>query len=105
MRLVNLVNMRHKNIIKVLSGSHAMEILKELNKSSSRFVDMESFCPSKRTRYVRLKELEEIGLIRPVPKMIAHKSYTYYEVTDKGLKALKIGEKLLSINGHDNSGN
>jgi DNA-binding HxlR family transcriptional regulator len=89
--------MKTRNMLVILSRSHAMEILNELSKIPLRFMDMDSICKSKRTRYARLKELEEKGLIKAVPKLIGHKSYTFYEITDVGIEALNLGRNLLSL--------
>jgi len=89
--------MKEKNILETLSRPHAMEILEELSMSPLRFIDMERVCKSKRTRYVRLKELEKKGLVKAVPKLLGHRSYTFYEVTNTGIKALELGRKLLSL--------
>jgi DNA-binding HxlR family transcriptional regulator len=89
--------MKYKNLLVILGRSHAMEILNELSKAPLRFNDMDIICKSKRTRYVRLKELEEKGLIKAVPKLIGRRSYTFYEITNVGVKALALGKNLLSL--------
>jgi DNA-binding HxlR family transcriptional regulator len=90
--------MREKSILRVLASSCAMELLEEISKSPLRFNDMDRICPSRKTRYVRLRELEQKTLITPVPKLIARRSYTYYEATKKGYRALELAKKLLSVN-------
>lgn len=62
-----------------------------------RFLDLEDICKSNRTRSVRLKELEEKGLVRAVPKMIERRAYTFYEITDLGKEALDLAEKLRQL--------
>lgn len=88
-----------KNVVlRILSSSHAIEIIRELSKSPLRFVDLEHVCRSRKTRYIRLRELEQENLVRAVPKLQGHRSYSYYEMTDKGIHALELAEKLLSLN-------
>ena len=89
--------MKKKRVIQVLSSSHAIEILSSLNEKPMRFLDLEEVCRSNRTRSVRLRELEEKGLIRAVPKMIERRAYTFYEITVLGKEALALAEKLLRI--------
>lgn len=89
--------MKKESILRVLSNSCALDILEELSKSPLRFVDMERICRSKRTRYVRLKELEHKGLVKAVARLVAHRAYTFYEMTNKGTKALEIVRKILSM--------
>ena len=90
--------MREKNILKVLASSHAIEILEELKRSPLRFSDLDHVCPSRKTRYLRLRDLEKQGLIIVVPKLEGRRSYTYYETTRKGSRAVELVKRLLSIN-------
>ncbi|MCR8488943.1 MAG: winged helix-turn-helix transcriptional regulator [Crenarchaeota archaeon] len=86
-----------KRILKVLSKSHALEILESLSKKPMRFVDLKEVCKSNRTRTSRLKELKEEGLIRVSPKLTKDRAYTFYEITTKGRRALKLIEKLINL--------
>ena len=85
------------DILQILGRSHALEILRALNKKPMRFVDLKKVCESNRTRSARLKELEEKGLIRTVPKMIGRRAYTFYEITPLGKEVLTLCEKLLKL--------
>lgn len=89
--------MKERNILNVLSRAYAMEILDELTRKPLRFIEIENICKSKRTRYERLKELEEKNLIKAVPKLMGRRSYTFYEITELGTRALNLGKKLLSL--------
>lgn len=89
--------MKQQNILQALAKSHAIEILRSLNKEPKRFLDLRKSCRSNRTRSARLRELEEKGLVRVVPRMIGHRAYTFYEITTLGKEALKLGEKLLKL--------
>ena len=89
--------MKKKNMLQILSQSHAMKILSSVNKKKMRFVDLKTVCLSNRTRSARLKELEEYGLIQTVPEMINKRAYTFYEITPLGKEALKLGEKLITL--------
>lgn len=89
--------MKEKNILEILSQSHAMEILRSLNEKPMRFLDLKDVCRSNRTRSVRLKELENKGLVKAVPEMIGRRAYTFYEITPIGKKALNLGEKLIQL--------
>jgi DNA-binding HxlR family transcriptional regulator len=89
--------LKKKSVLQVLSRSHALEILRSLKKKPMRFLDLEDICKSNRTRSVRLKELEEKGLVRAVPKMIERRAYTFYEITDLGKEALDLAEKLRQL--------
>jgi DNA-binding HxlR family transcriptional regulator len=93
-----MVQMKEKNMLRILASSHALEILEELNKSPLRFTDMDHVCPSRKTRYIRLRELEQQTLIKTTPRLLARRSYTYYETTKKGYRSLELAKKLLSIN-------
>jgi DNA-binding HxlR family transcriptional regulator len=62
-----------------------------------RFTDLRDVCESNRSRSARIKELEEEGLIKTVPKMIKRRAYTFYEITSKGKEALALCEKLLEL--------
>lgn len=89
--------MRAKRILQILGQSHALDILRALNEKPLRFIDLKDFCESNRTRSARLKELEDKGLIRTVPKMIRRRAYTFYEITSLGKEALNLCEKLLKL--------
>lgn len=89
--------MSEKNILKILSQSHAINILRSLNEKPMRFVDLEETCKSNRTRSARLKELEEKKLVKTVPKMIGRRAYTFYEITPLGKKALELCELLINL--------
>lgn len=89
--------MKKKNILQVLGRSHAIEILNSLNKEPKRFLDLKDVCRSNRTRVERLRELEEKGLVRTVPKLIERRAYTLYEITVLGKDALDLAEKLLGL--------
>lgn len=89
--------MSEKNILKILSRSHAIEILKSLNERPMRFVDLKEACKSNRTRSARLKELEDKGLIKTVPKLIKGRAYTFYEITPLGKEALILCQKILKL--------
>jgi DNA-binding HxlR family transcriptional regulator len=89
--------MREKNILQILGQSHAMDILDSLKKKPMRFLDLKEVCKSNRTRSARLKELENKGLIRAVPKMINRRAYTFYEITPIGKEALALVEKLAQL--------
>jgi DNA-binding HxlR family transcriptional regulator len=89
--------MNEKNILKILGQSHAIEILTSLNEKPMRFIDLKEVCESNRTRSARLKELEEMGLIKPVPKMIRRRAYTFYEITPLGKQALELCKSLLQL--------
>jgi DNA-binding HxlR family transcriptional regulator len=86
-----------KDILHVLGKSHAIEILRSLSEEPKRFLDLKDVCSSNRTRSARLKELEEKGLIKTVPKMIGRRAYTFYEITASGKEALKLCDKLLEL--------
>jgi DNA-binding HxlR family transcriptional regulator len=92
-----MMRMNEKGILRVLAHSHALEILEGLDNSPLRFTDMEHICPSRKTRYIRLRELEQEKLVRVSPKLIGHRSYTYYEMTEKGMQALKLVRGLLLL--------
>jgi DNA-binding PadR family transcriptional regulator len=62
-----------------------------------RFVDLKEICSSSRTRAARLKELQDKGLIKVVPKILGKRAYTFYEITPRGKEALKLGEKLILL--------
>jgi len=89
--------MKGKSTLQILSQSHAMEILNSLSTKPMRFLDLKDVCRSNRTRSVRLKELEEKGLAKAVPKMIGRRAYTFYEITSIGKEALDLGERLIQL--------
>lgn len=89
--------MREKSVLQVLAQSHALDILRSLNKKPMRFVDLKDVCKSNRTRSARLKDLQEKSLITVVPKMIGRRAYTFYEISNVGKEALDFVEKLLRL--------
>jgi DNA-binding HxlR family transcriptional regulator len=89
--------MKEKNLLQILGQSHSMEILKSLSKRQMRFVDLKEICSSNRTRAARLKELQDKGLIKVVPKILGKRAYTFYEITSRGKEALKLSEKLIFL--------
>ena len=93
--------MKEKNMLQILSRSHAMEILNSISKKPMRFLDLKDVCKSNRTRSARLKQLEDKGLIMAVPKMIGRRAYTFYEITPLGKEALNLGEKLVRLKGKE----
>jgi len=89
--------MRKGTILETMGRSHALEILAAISKKSMRFTELKGACESNRTRSARLRELEDGGLIRTVPKMIGRRAYTFYEITPMGREALTLCEKLLRL--------
>lgn len=89
--------MREKSVLQVLAQSHALDILRSLNKKPMRFVDLKDACNSNRTRSARLKGLQEKSLIIVVPKMIERRAYTFYRITPLGKEALNLAEKLIQL--------
>ena len=89
--------MKEKNLLQILSQSHSIAILSSLSQKQMRFVDLKETCRSNRTRSARLKEFEDKGLVKAVPKMIGKRAYTFYEITPVGKDALKLGEKLILL--------
>ncbi|MEM3596531.1 MAG: winged helix-turn-helix transcriptional regulator [Candidatus Bathyarchaeia archaeon] len=89
--------MKEKNLIQILSQSHSIEILKSLSQRQMRFVDLKEVCNSNRTRAARLKDLQDKGLIKVVPKILGKRAYTFYEITSRGREALKLSEKLILL--------
>ena len=92
-----------KRALKILGNSHAVEILDSLNKAPMRFVDLKNVCKSNRTRNVRLKELREEGLIKPLPKMSNDRAYTFYEITPVGKRALELAKKMIDLKREEGS--
>jgi DNA-binding HxlR family transcriptional regulator len=74
-----------------------MQILDSLKTKPMRFMDLKDVCRSNRTRSVRLKELEDEGLVKAIPKMIGKKAYKFYEITSIGKEAVELGEKLIQL--------
>lgn len=89
--------MKEKNLIQILSQSHSIEILKSLSRRQMRFVDLKEVCSSNRTRAARLKELQDKGLIKVVPRILGKRAYTFYEITPRGREALELSEKLILL--------
>jgi len=89
--------MKKKDTLQILAQSHAMKILSSLNREKMRFIDLKAVCLSNRTRSARLKELEEVGLIKAVPEMINKRAYTFYEITPEGKEALELAEKIIAL--------
>ena len=89
--------MEDENLLQILSKSHALKILQSLNKRPMRFIDLEVACKSNRTRSARLKELQEKGLVKTIPKMIGRRAYTFYKITSQGKVALELCQKLLQL--------
>jgi len=48
-----------------------------------------------------LKEMENRGLIKAVPKIMGRRAYTFYETTSLGKQALKLGEKLILLESEE----
>jgi len=86
-----------KKLLRILSKSHAVEILESLSKEPSRFVDLKNICKSNRTRAMRLRELKSEELIKAVPKIAGERAYTFYEITPLGKKALKLVESIIRL--------
>ncbi|MEM2058306.1 MAG: winged helix-turn-helix transcriptional regulator [Thermoproteota archaeon] len=89
--------MRDCNILLILGRSHAVKILAALADKPRRFVELEEFCKSNRTRAERLKELEQNGLIKRKALISGKRAYTAYEITSKGREALSLCRKLLQL--------
>jgi len=91
------MNKMTKGMLKVLSRSHALEILESLDKEPMRFVDLKGVCKSNRTRTVRLRELKGEGLIVAIPKMSKERAYTFYEITPLGINALELAKRIIHL--------
>lgn len=80
--------------LKLLAKAFAVEILNALNEQPLRFVDLKEFCPNDRTRALRLRELKKTGFIVAIVREIENHAFVYYQITDKGRKALKLIEQI-----------
>lgn len=75
---------------KLLAKAYTIEILEALSKEPLRFVDLERVCPNDRTRSLRIKELRKAGFIVAIIKEVKNRSFIYYQIAEKGRKALKL---------------
>ncbi len=84
-----------RDLLKTLSRKGAREVLEQLSKSQKRFSQLANVIKSRRTLAKRLRELEEVGLIkREVTE--DRPPTTIYRLTPRGKEALdaiaKFGE-------------
>jgi len=73
-----------------LFTKHFFQILKSLEETPLRYVDMKDVCENESTRSRKVRILEENKLIETISMKIRKKSYVHYKLTDKGRKVLEL---------------
>jgi DNA-binding HxlR family transcriptional regulator len=86
-----------KNGLNLLGKRRAIEMLLAMAESPKRFSELTVACQNPATRSVRLKELEEMGLIEPTVKKNNGRNHIHYILTPKGKRAVDETLKLNHI--------
>ncbi len=83
-----------KNMMGILAKKYTYDILKLLEKDTKRFKDISSVCESEKMRTQRLKELEQLNMIKAKAERIGGRAVSLYSISEKGRKILKIAEEI-----------
>jgi DNA-binding HxlR family transcriptional regulator len=75
---------RNWTLIPLLGEKYVIDILEDLLEGEKRFVDLADVCPNEKTRTVKLRKLEEAGLIETVSLKIGKRFFVHYKLTEKG---------------------
>ena len=80
-------------ILRLLTQAYVVNIL-EVLKTPKRFKELTKICKNERTLTLRLKMLQEKGLITTIPVKDRGKFFNSYVLTDKGKKVLEFAKKI-----------
>jgi DNA-binding HxlR family transcriptional regulator len=76
-------------LIPLLGERYVINILEDLLEGEKRFVDLADVCPNEKTRTVKLRKLEESGLIETVSLKIGKRFFVHYKLTERGKTTLQ----------------
>ncbi len=82
-----------KNVMGILAKKYTYDILKLLERER-RFKDISKACESEKMRTQRLKELEQLNMIKAKAERIGGRAVSLYSISEKGRKILKIAEEI-----------
>ena len=77
------------NFIEMLGRKGALMILDSLARSPKRYNELRETCSSDRTLSLRLKELEDSGLIGGIRKKSGGRYAVYYSMTERGREVIE----------------
>ncbi|NOZ81863.1 MAG: helix-turn-helix transcriptional regulator [Candidatus Micrarchaeota archaeon] len=86
--------MKKRTVLNVLAKKYTYNILKALKERPRRFKDISQACANEKMRSERLKELEKFNLIKVRVERIKGRAVSIYEISEKGLKTLKLAEDI-----------
>ena len=85
---------KKQEIIRLLGRKYTYSMLKALGKKPSRFKELSHACGGEKMRAQRLRELENVELIRVRAKRIGRRAVSIYSLSEKGRKTLRLAENL-----------
>jgi DNA-binding HxlR family transcriptional regulator len=80
---------RNWTLIPLLGEKYVIDILEDLLEGEKRFVDLADVCPNEKTRTVKLRKLEEAGLIETASLKTGKRFFVHYKLTEKGKTTLQ----------------
>ncbi|MFH0956668.1 MAG: winged helix-turn-helix transcriptional regulator [Candidatus Aenigmatarchaeota archaeon] len=86
-------------VLGVLSNKYSYGMLKAMEGGPKRFKDFSSACPGEKMRAQRLKEFEELDLLKVKVERIGRRPVSIYELSETGKKTLRLAEGMLSLQG------
>lgn len=88
---------KQKTVLNLLAKKYTYEILKSLKKGPKRFKDLKNVCENEKMRTQRLKELEDLKMIKSRPKKIGRRAVCIYDLSDTGKVTLKLAEEVKKL--------
>lgn len=83
-----------KNVMGLLAKKYTYNILKLLERDKKRFKDISAACAGEKMRAQRLKELEQMNMIKAKAERVGGRAVSFYSISEKGKKMLKIAEEI-----------
>jgi DNA-binding HxlR family transcriptional regulator len=88
---------KQKTVLNLLAKKYTCEILKTLENGPKRFKDLKSVCENEKMRTQRLRELEDLKMIKSQPKKIGRRAVCVYDLSNIGKTTLKLAEEVKKL--------
>ena len=88
---------KQKTVLNLLAKKYTCEILKTLENGPKRFKDLKNVCENEKMRTQRLRELEDLKMIKSQPKKIGRRAVCVYDLSNIGKTTLKLAEEVKKL--------
>jgi DNA-binding HxlR family transcriptional regulator len=88
---------KKKDVLNLISRKYSREMLRSLSRSPMRFKDLAEACEGEKMRAQRLREFEELNLVKVTPKRVGRRAVSVYELSDVGRDTLRLAEDMRKL--------